>query len=340
MTARPSPAAARTAAARGGFTLIELLVVIGIVALLAGLILPAVQASREAARRVECQNNLKQIGLALHNFEGQHGAFPAAWYDSVPIYFFTPTSPHVRLLPFLGQQVVYDRIDPFLVRTATQVPLRVRNITLPAFVCPSDPVPGGSNYRACTGATPYVPAEGSSGMEVDSGEPPGTFGVFRWRVDLPAAAVRDGLTQTAAFSEKRKSDRGKSWDPSVDYWYSGLEAGRELAPAADELIAFCRTYDGTPSRFYPHGGRDWELGEYWASLYNHAAGPNPPWPDCSAMAHHRRTPEGGLHAADSDHRGGVNVLALDGAVHFVADAVDLALWRALATVDGGETAAF
>ena len=322
---------------RGGFTLIELLVCVGIVALLAGLILPAVMASREAARRVGCQNNLKQIGLALHNFEGGHGAFPAAQLNRKP-WLADWISPHVRLLPFLDQRAVYEAMDPF--DRFDRPGLWAKDARVPTFECPSDGVAGGTNYRACTGTTPYVPAWG----EVGSGEPASTFGAFQVQDDLPPAAVRDGLSQTVAFAEKRKGNAGEAWDPAADFWYTGLAAGRAFVrggyPRADELLDLCGHYSGTPAQYYGDGGRDWEDGDYFATLYNHAAGPNPPFPDCSALPYHTHTPGGGLYAADSYHPGGVNVLALDGAVRFVADGVDLALWRAFATRAGGEAAAF
>ena len=330
MNAPPRPAG------RGGFTALELLVVVGVIALLAALLLPAVQASREAARRTQCRNNLKQIGLALHNFEGREKEFPAAYLRVGRFFALTSTTPQVLLLPGLEQRAAYDRIDPFDRRD--EVPLAPRDVTLPVFLCPSDPAGSGpgANYRACTGANPYVMHPWLNDAET----PRETVGAFRIYEGLPAAGVRDGLTQTAAFGEVRRSGPGDAWDATTDYWYSGLAAGRDIYPGADELVEFCRDYDGTPARFHADSGRDWHYGDYWAALYNHAAGPNPPYPACSALPDNVHTPEGGLHPATSYHPGGVNVLALDGAVHFVADDIDLGLWRALATVDGGETAAF
>ena len=310
------------ATSRRGFTLVELLVVIGVVALLASLLVPAVMAAREAARKTQCQNNLKQIGLALHNFEATRGVFPAAHAEE------RNEAPHVALLPHLDEST---RLG--VVRAGGT------GGDVPTFRCPSDPVAGGTNYRACTGSDPYWHR---AAWGLNGGEASETAGAFAVRDGLPTAAMTDGLTQTVAFSEKRKSGTDSSWDPDADYWYSAAAHGRDGYPATDELLSLCRTYDGTPAAFQADAGRDWTAGDFIGTLYNHAAGPNPPFPDCSVSdGPGGYVPEpGGIHAADSYHRGGVNVLALDGAVHFVADSVDLALWRALATRDGGEAAGF
>ena len=306
-------------APRRGFTLIEVLVTLGAVALLAALILPAVMAAREAARKAQCQNNLKQIGLALHNFEGTRGLFPAGYRRS------GDASAHAALLPHLDEAV-----------RAAALKNGDRGGVVPAFVCPSDPVAGGSNYRACTGSDPYWHrAEwGLNGAEALK-----TAGAFAVVDGLPAALMRDGLSNTAAFSEKRKSGPDDAWDPETDYWYTAAFLGRDGYPTTDELRRLCEPYAGTPAVFQKDGGRDWARGGFVSTLYNHAVGPNPAFPDCSVVNVPRGySPEpGGLHAADSDHRGGVHLLLLDGSVRFTADTVDLALWRASATRSGGET---
>ena len=167
-------------------------------------------------------------------------------------------------------------------------------------------------------------------------------GAFQAFDPLLAAAMRDGLSNTAAFSEKRVSGRGDDWDPETDYWYSGFAAGRNSGeyPGADELIDLCRFGVTDPARFESDAGREWRYGDFHQTLYNHAAGPNPSWPDCSALPYRIHTPEGGLHAADSYHRGGVHLSLLDGSVRFVGDPIDLAVWRAVATRAGGETVEF
>ena len=320
--------------ARRGFTLIELLVSVGVAGLLAALILPAVMAARGAARRAQCQNNLRQFGLALHNFEAARGAFPVGYGrpGGAPVGF---APPHVALLPFL------ERAD--LARAGAELdrPGNAEGVgaTVPTFLCPADPVAGGTNYRACVGAGIYM--RNAQRPDTD-GLADGLAGAFQIYEPLPAAGVQDGLSQTAAAAERRKSTPDGAWDPATDYWYTGLQEGRRTAPAADEVLDFCRDFDAVPSRFQPDAGRAWAHSHFVDTLYTHAAAPNPPHPDCSVLTYPSafEGPGGGLHPATSYHPGGVNVLALDGAVHFMSDGVDLILWRALATTAGGETAAF
>ena len=317
---------------RRGFTLIELVVVVGVVALLAALILPAVQASRAAARRTACVNNLRQFGVALHNHLDVRGHFPPAIAHGEPGTDGGPwqyASSHAALLPFLeGGNILAAAVADRFTRGTADVP---------AFRCPADPA-AGTNYRACVGAGPYAfaaaPPSELAGPRTDAG----AFVVWD---GLPAAGVRDGLSQTAGFSETRVSGPSDAWDPGTDYWYTAAALSGDTYPTAEELTALCGGFTGIPPVYQPDVGRSWAEGNFPGTLYNHATGPNPPFPACSAMnVPNGYSPEGGLHPATSDHPGGVNVLALDGAVHFVADGVDLALWRALATRAGGEAAAF
>ena len=322
---------------RRGFTLIELLVVIGVVALLVALVVPAVMSARETARKTQCVNNLKQIGLALHNFEASRGAFPGARHAADELHGVSHSSdgssPQKHLLPFLEQAALAGELD--------QPGPSDGSPAVAVLNCPTDPVAGGVNYRACTGAGPYLDIVGfrlSLGRHPDRLPElgPGLIGIYG---GLPAAAVTDGLSQTAAFSEKRKSGPGDAWDPATDPWYTALSTTAADFPDPDQLIDLCRDYTGTPAQHAP-AGRNLTRGQFEDTLYNHLVGPNPAWPDCGAAEYPEWTPNGGVFAADSYHPGGVNVLALDGAVHFVADTIDLALWRALATRDGGEAAGF
>jgi|LakMenEpi03Aug12_release.lakeMendotaPanAssembly.Ray.scaffolds.fasta_scaffold95981_3 prepilin-type N-terminal cleavage/methylation domain-containing protein len=129
--------AVRPSASRSAFTLVELLVVISIIGVMVGLLLPAVQAAREAARRMQCSNNMRQIGLALHNYESTHKRFPAGWVANEP-------EGHpgwgwaVALLPFIEQGGVQDRLDSRLEITAAPNQPMIMQV-VPTFICPSDP---------------------------------------------------------------------------------------------------------------------------------------------------------------------------------------------------------
>src|SRR5262249_2289228 len=157
---------------RYGFTLLELLVVIAIAAVLIGLVLPAVQKVREAAGRVSCANNLKQIALAMHNYESVHHYFPPAFKgDGVPIAYFASWSPLAELNPFLEQTAIYKQMDLSLQTYQSTIPFDITGPnqfavqhTVKLFLCPSDkmqpvtvgpaygvPVLGPTNYAFCNG---------------------------------------------------------------------------------------------------------------------------------------------------------------------------------------------
>ncbi|HVJ83716.1 MAG TPA: DUF1559 domain-containing protein [Planctomycetia bacterium] len=209
---------------RRGFTLIELLVVIAIIGVLIALLLPAVQQAREAARRAQCNNNLKQIGLAVHNYESAHKLLPAG-------SFFPGNSPlrngsiMVRLLPYIEQPALYDLFnferpsveDQFFPGTTTLIASR----RIPGFECPSDP-DQGKTFVADRAVTNYVASNGSV-ARIDSpscscANPPpwnalalspyDSFtrysGPFTRRTEhTPLALITDGLSNTIFFGEAR-----------------------------------------------------------------------------------------------------------------------------------------
>jgi prepilin-type N-terminal cleavage/methylation domain-containing protein/prepilin-type processing-associated H-X9-DG protein len=216
---------------RRGFTLIELLVVIAIIGVLIALLLPAVQAAREAARRSQCTNNIKQLGLALANYESTYGAYPASYGNSA-----SPTdtwgtwgswSPHAMLLPYVEQTQVYNAINFWGVSHGDQAHTDLMQRTaittrIASFLCPSSPLPLGTYYGQQRPGLCYFASVGSSLMWVGAagaGAPNGIFmhggrgnlvnGVLTpWDSAPPRklADVTDGTSNTIAFGEWRLGD--------------------------------------------------------------------------------------------------------------------------------------
>lgn len=333
----------RAAGSRAGFTLIETLVSIGIISLLMALLLPAVQAAREAARRARCQNNLRQLGIALHAYHTANECYPIIFTSRVsrqPRYH-GDYSIHVRLLPFLDQQPLYHAVN-FAVGTAAPesvvyylgeeekalnaVNATVSHTRITTFLCPTDAggVDGpGNNYRANVGVGPNF----DTSLEYpDSGN-----GLLPEIGLTRAARVPDGLSHTTAFSERlRGSGRDGRPLPERDYW-----ATPWIVFSADDQLQGCRiaARPGATETF-ARGGRWWFWNGRERTDYTHTQAPNGMVPDCLHPQFAGGAP--GMATARSRHHGGVNALMGDGAVRFVLETIDQATWRALGTRNGGE----
>jgi prepilin-type N-terminal cleavage/methylation domain-containing protein/prepilin-type processing-associated H-X9-DG protein len=334
---------------RTGFTLIELLVVIAIIAVLIGLLLPAVQKVREAAARISCQNNLKQLGLALHNYHSANNAFPPG-RAAYPIV----VSAQGRILAYIEQDNLGKLVDvttvPLYNSNPSSFPLTPGNyqasITpIKLFVCPSDPM-GGRNPSAAailpTGMPSptdryaglnYVSCIGSGDGSPDNA---GTFwgqyktsdGLFG-QTPVTISGVTDGLSNTVAFSE---STMGTGAADSTGA--TPADAARQVLTLPGSTV----TSDSNCARGAAGGavwsgmrGAKWINGHYADANYNHHLVPNDTRWDCSNASHNP-----GQAAARSYHSGGVNVLLGDGSVRFVRNGIDPATWRALGTRNGGE----
>lgn len=312
---------------RAAFTLVELLVVIAIIGVLVSLLLPAIQASREAARKMSCQNNLKQLGLALHNHESAHGVFPPGRGAPFPKVFSAQT----YLLPFC-EGVVYQSINfdtppiSFTLRSGKVLDgssnFPAASTTFSPFVCPSD----GSSGRVADseyGATNYAACAGSGAIR--HGSLSDANGVFYSGSETGFSNLLDGSSYTAAFSERTLGRLAAGETPRRSARFGIWEFPDRRAPEAAECLG--RTAGGW-NRFR---GEKWIMGNYGNSIYNHAYPPNAAEWDCM-----NATQQAGLFSARSFHPSGVNVLFCDGSVRFSQNSVDLTIWQAVATREGQE----
>ncbi|MCA9039854.1 MAG: DUF1559 domain-containing protein [Planctomycetaceae bacterium] len=314
-----------------GFTLIELLIVMAIISILMALLLPAVQQAREAARRTQCRNNLRQLTLALHNYESTHSVYPPG-----SLGFPFVWSPQAKLLPYMENSNLeelfdYDvpplnafnfgAYDPVTVNINDEA---ARN-PLALMTCPSDrkQVPGslygGISYPACAGS-----GENSAGTS-DDGSISNADGLIFALSHIGFDDVRDGTTHTVVFSEQLLGDGTNSVPTDSDYRYRVIELpmGTQTTPTACDVAT-------APAWSGQRGGK-WVNGHLADAMYNHWYTPNYPLPDCHNGFHNFA-----LTSARSAHPGGVFAAFLDGSVHFIGESIDTTIWRALGTRDGNE----
>lgn len=340
------------------FTLVELLVVIAIIGVLIALLLPAIQSARESARRTECLNNLKQLGVAAHNFVSSEKHFPpgsvAQTYPGEPSHpqTFYRWSALAHLLPYLENRVVHDLLDLSLPLYMPEAgyPIADRNKTgvaqiLAEFLCPSDLRQsvkdqwGPTNYVACAGS-------GAGG-----GTPFDTDGIFYVNSTTTFAKVGDGSSHTAMMSESllgedtsfAASSGFGAATPQRNYKFSlGFTAVTDLT---DAKCNGTRNFNSTASNGNDPRGFAWCSGEYRCALYNHYYLPNADDFDCitsvtvdPTMPPERLYSAYGWRTARSVHPGGVNIVFADGAARFVQDSIELAIWRGLSTREATDAA--
>jgi len=343
---------------RRGFTLIELLVAVTIIAVLIALLVPAVQSAREASRRAHCASNLRQIGLALHNYHASFNSFPSGatasfnpWSQSVNKVPGVPTtwsgwSTHALMLGYLDQTPVYNAInfafDPF-VNNQSRFNTTVHQTSIATFLCPTDSYAGDPNLNS------YY---GSIGTTIQN-EAKQTTGVFAYQSRYGSQDITDGESNTVAFGEGLAGDhlpdlyRGNGVincgtpfpNPNV------ATAQQFTAQLMSNLQACSAGFQGAATntrQISANRGQYWSWGSEAMTLFNTIVPPN----STQYGFNHCRYQCAGCYLEDadasdiinvsSDHPGGANVLFCDGSVHFIKDSIAVQTWWALGTRGNGE----
>jgi len=359
-----------------GFTLIELLVVIAIIAVLIGLLLPAVQAAREAARRIQCVNNLKQLALALHTYNTAAGAFPPGcdsttstldpnlYQNGNTLSQWTSWSAQSLLLPYVEQGPLYNSANFSWAccwdsPTADATNLTVYTTKINSFLCPSDGLAGaGSVATYSANINSYSGSIGTTTLDYPAdGNTTGVFKLYNSTTNMglstTLAEITDGTSNTIAFGEGLVGDYGKT-----TYRGNGMAGATTVAaamildaktniPAITQGLQSCNSLwasgtllnDSTGLKQYD--GQVWAQGERGWTLFNTVVPPNSKtyaWRSCRFDSTCPGCALDGTNFinASSNHPGGANFAMADGSVKFIKDTISMLVYMSLGTRAGGE----
>ena len=309
------PSACRRAC---GFTLIELLVVIAIIAILVALLLPAVQQAREAARRTQCKNNLKQIGLALHNYHDIYNTFPPG-YTSRMVTAMQPASADAgpgyawafAIMPQIDQSNLTASVNTQLDASAPANMATVSPLTLNSFLCPTDPAPPTFDVVDGSGATLTLPSSnyvGIVGYNNVTAMPGQGSGVFYRNSRVRFRDITDGTSNTICVGERKATHKFNNVAIAVNAnstWYAAIPG--VMRPAG--MMSMPMMQEGPGSMVLGHVGQAPMMG----------------------MPAMQRTPNTTNHIVhfSSSHVGGVQFLLCDGSTHFISENIDYATFRNL-----------
>ncbi len=324
-----------------GFTLVELLVVIAIIGILIALLLPAVQAAREAARRTTCVNHLRQLGVAASVHLEKLGKFPVGRWKGGTDQYGNPQhrwSQHARLLPYLEEKPVFAEID--FTRGPGNGNNRIARMAhIETFICPSD------ENRMIGPPNRNHPGWGKLNYKGNAGNDVGTWrsnreqnnGIFVTNRPVGDKDIPDGLSKTALFAEAVLGDANDRLIEIPGDWFRISEshqtrdavylACRNVVPRTGAANQICRS------------GRNWTYGNYIPSRYNHVMPPNKAScarRDGGSNLDATVNDRGGATTASSRHAGGANVGMADGSIHFIGEDIDVEIWWALGSRNGQE----
>jgi prepilin-type N-terminal cleavage/methylation domain-containing protein/prepilin-type processing-associated H-X9-DG protein len=336
-----------------GFTLIELLVVIAIIATFIALLLPAVQAAREAARRVQCVNNLKQLGLAIHNYESTNGVLPpqqALQFNGARVVIWkSQWGVTSRITPFLELGTIFNSIN-YALKTSAGESSTVASLSLKALICPSELRPEPISSTSTAGVTTVFGVSDFGWCEGDWYVYGGPGAVrnrcaFGPNASKPFASFVDGLSNSILGAEVKAytqvyHDCGNVPPPAAASPAKNPDPQTVLATIAASPSSACRIVAGTPGGGHTH----WVNGNTFYDGMTTALPPNMSAPagptgldtDLTSVDEDDGGPTYSAVTARSFHPGGVNALFGDGGVRFVKNSIDWRTWRALGTIASGE----